>query len=180
MGECSKNPSWMQINCRLSCNQCGMKQTLQLLFSFLLLFLLCAENMCSDSNKNCKRWAENSECSKNPEYMHTYCAKSCQKCVNDPTSGSKNLKCFLLKLFYDSTMTNVLLLLDNSPSSRCEDKDRNCPSWASRGECEKNPKYMKKNCPKSCKTCVGSQAISTSEEEDYENLETLGLLANID
>jgi hypothetical protein len=129
--------------------------------------------MCSDSNKNCKRWAENSECSKNPEYMHTYCAKSCQKCVNDPTSGSKNLKCFLLKLFYDSTMTDVLLLLDNSPSSRCEDKDRNCPSWASRGECQKNPKYMKKNCPKSCKTCVGSQAISTSEE-DYENLETLG------
>jgi len=32
----------------------------------------------------------------------------------------------------------------------CVDKNSSCASWASRGECTKNPGYMKPNCCKSC------------------------------
>ncbi|XP_031563373.1 zinc metalloproteinase nas-15-like [Actinia tenebrosa] len=35
----------------------------------------------------------------------------------------------------------------------CVDNDKNCAYWASKGECEKNPTYMLKECKKSCKKC---------------------------
>ena len=41
----------------------------------------------------------------------------------------------------------------NSPKSsedKLEDKNKNCQSWASSGECTKNPGYMLPNCAKSC------------------------------
>ena len=36
------------------------------------------------------------------------------------------------------------------PSSGNRDNHPNCPYWASRGECKKNPRYMLLNCKKSC------------------------------
>jgi len=35
---------------------------------------------CVDNNTYCSYWASIGECSKNPNYMHVYCKKSCQKC----------------------------------------------------------------------------------------------------
>jgi len=37
--------------------------------------------------------------------------------------------------------------------SSCVDKNPSCRSWASRGECNRNPGYMNTNCPKSCNKC---------------------------
>ena len=36
----------------------------------------------------------------------------------------------------------------------CADDNKNCKDWASRGECSKNPKYMKKSCRLSCNVCT--------------------------
>ena len=37
--------------------------------------------------------------------------------------------------------------------SDCVDSDAQCPEWASQGECEFNPIWMKENCRLSCNTC---------------------------
>lgn len=37
------------------------------------------------------------------------------------------------------------------PTSGLKDDHRNCPAWAKRGECKRNPGYMLVNCKKSCK-----------------------------
>ena len=39
--------------------------------------------------------------------------------------------------------------------SACRDKNKHCKSWASTGECGKNPNYMLFNCSESCKVCPG-------------------------
>jgi len=35
--------------------------------------------------------------------------------------------------------------------STCVDNNSNCPAWAARGECQRSPGYMLRNCKKSCK-----------------------------
>lgn len=35
----------------------------------------------------------------------------------------------------------------------CKNKHESCTAWAVAGECEKNPKYMKKDCPAACMEC---------------------------
>jgi hypothetical protein len=35
----------------------------------------------------------------------------------------------------------------------CADNDNQCAYWVKKGECERNPKYMLKNCQKGCKVC---------------------------
>ncbi|CAI9739477.1 metalloproteinase nas-13-like [Octopus vulgaris] len=35
----------------------------------------------------------------------------------------------------------------------CVDDNSSCPTWAQKGECKKNPKYMLVHCKKSCKKC---------------------------
>ncbi|CAL8095466.1 unnamed protein product [Orchesella dallaii] len=59
-GECQKNPNWMMVNCKYSCNQCRVS--------------------CTNNNKYCDAWANSGECSKNPEYMKVHCAKACKTC----------------------------------------------------------------------------------------------------
>lgn len=35
----------------------------------------------------------------------------------------------------------------------CRDNDYRCSSWARRGECQRNPRYMRLNCKRSCRLC---------------------------
>ena len=35
----------------------------------------------------------------------------------------------------------------------CRDNDYRCSSWARIGECQRNPRYMRLNCKKSCRLC---------------------------
>ncbi|XP_002164594.2 matrilysin isoform X1 [Hydra vulgaris] len=35
----------------------------------------------------------------------------------------------------------------------CDNKDKQCDSWANRGECQKNFVWMRENCSKACKEC---------------------------
>jgi hypothetical protein len=36
---------------------------------------------------------------------------------------------------------------------KCDDNNERCEEWASNDECEKNPRYMLRECEKSCKVC---------------------------
>ncbi|CAE8598426.1 unnamed protein product [Polarella glacialis] len=62
----------------------------------------------------------------------------------------------------------------------CEDESGNCASWASSGECAKNPGYMVLMCRKSCGTCAPStlnvaQTSSESNSIDFRPETTNGV-----
>merc|ERR1711860_320756 len=46
------------------------------------------------------------------------------------------------------------------PTTGDKDNPVNCPSWAARGECQRNPGYMLRNCKKSCKNAGNSDNSS--------------------
>ena len=47
-----------------------------------------ADAACRDEHDNCKQWAENDECTKNPGFMGQQCARSCDTCGwVDPVCG---------------------------------------------------------------------------------------------
>jgi len=63
-GECTKNPKYMNPNCRKSCKKChpkGCKNT-------------------GSSDENCKSWALRGECVNNPGWMPKNCALACNAC----------------------------------------------------------------------------------------------------
>lgn len=43
--------------------------------------------------------------------------------------------------------------------ANCVDTHELCAEWADTGECEKNPGYMKRSCPKSCNVCDKKPAL---------------------
>jgi len=65
------------------------------------------------------------------------------------------------------------------PRIPCIDAEKDqCPVWAERGECSKNPQYMMVHCRKSCQTCItfhqgGVTQIAPSEENRRQVLERL-------
>ncbi|CAL4206890.1 unnamed protein product, partial [Meganyctiphanes norvegica] len=78
LGECEKNPTWMNVNCQQACRQCGKE--------------------CQDQNTYCNYWKDRGECTKNAEYMGLFCRKSCERCHtgDDMTSvacDDKNRHC---------------------------------------------------------------------------------------
>lgn len=50
--------------------------------------------------------------------------------------------------------------------AECADNHSDCPQWSQRGECKINPKYMLKNCQKSCGTCVGLHIGEMQRSQD--------------
>jgi hypothetical protein len=49
---------------------------------------------------------------------------------------------------------------EGSCTDSCTDINDMCDLWASRGDCEQNPKYMLKYCQKSCRLCGVSNSTS--------------------
>ncbi|XP_021955270.1 zinc metalloproteinase nas-15 [Folsomia candida] len=90
---------------------------------------------CEDLNQYCGVWAKRGDCTRSSEYMKSYCSKSCRTCkTNGGAGGSVGAP-------------------EPHPNMECDDKEKYCMYWASRDECSKNPKFMGKYCPKSCKLC---------------------------
>uniref|UniRef100_A0A8R1HQD5 peroxidase n=1 Tax=Caenorhabditis japonica TaxID=281687 RepID=A0A8R1HQD5_CAEJA len=52
------------------------------------------------------------------------------------------LVCLLLVYVYES-----------ADAQQCSDNHIHCVFWSQKGECETNPRWMKRNCPKACGTC---------------------------
>ena len=67
------------------------------------------------------------------------------------TWSSAELKLSPTKIFFEISKDFFCCLV----LVTCKDFHFNCADWARRGECTRNPRYMLKNCKKSCKRCHG-------------------------
>jgi len=54
--------------------------------------------------------------------------------------------------------------------SSCRNDQKECEYWASLGECEKNPEYMRESCQQSCNAC-GSASTTTNDTKKEEEKE---------
>ncbi|XP_043233574.1 zinc metalloproteinase nas-4-like [Amphibalanus amphitrite] len=73
-GECTKNPTWMNVHCAKSCGTC---------------------KACADHNTYCLSWAKSGECANNWSYMSIYCRDSCGLCLGSDFAhcADKNKYC---------------------------------------------------------------------------------------
>ena len=76
--------------------------------------------------------------------------------------------CLTFFLFHTSVFADQVCEADGTCTSLCEDLDVDCQFWAESGECDKNPVYMKKRCPKACNSC-DQVARETQAKVDAEN-----------
>ena len=69
------------------------------------------------------------------------------------------------KMKLDPTKRGFARQLSGHFGENCVDLDAACTEWASwkTNECERNPKYMKQNCKKSCGLCASSRGGSGGE-----------------
>lgn len=69
------------------------------------------------------------------------------------------------KMKLDPTKRGFARQLSGHFGENCVDLDASCTEWASwkTNECERNPKYMKQNCKKSCGLCASSRGGSGGE-----------------
>lgn len=54
---------------------------------------------------------------------------------------------------------------NNNEDPNCKDHHELCSFWASKGECEKNPDYMRLNCQISCNTCKNKKQGTSPEKK---------------
>ncbi|XP_068239385.1 zinc metalloproteinase nas-4-like isoform X2 [Palaemon carinicauda] len=153
-GECENNPTWMNVNCRKACRQCGGA----------------AGKECQDHNVHCATWMEAGECTQNPDYMALFCKKSCGIC-RDHEQGKEcqdhDIHCATWMEAGECTRNPAYMSLfckksceicrdhemDLPIQRKCEDKNKFCDAWSTMGQCRTNPKYMIVYCRKSCKAC---------------------------
>jgi hypothetical protein len=130
--QCTTNPEWMIPNCSGTCCPLCNGEADKV-----------AEATCptdkqtasckTDSRTSCAKWAENGECTKNAKWMVPNCMASCCDTCTRASDGCPVVK----KLCSDDYEVTA------------EDQGK-CAAWAAKGECTKNPRFMNKNCSKSC------------------------------
>ena len=172
--QCTINPGYMLINCRLSCQVCSSESDEQESQT---------PSTCFDLNDRCAEWAANDECSNNPGYMLDNCRLSCDVCEDETIDDvlvslcdddndrceewAANDECTRNPNYMQQNCKASCGVCENSNDSECKDLKEDCYGftesgvcsltkcafWARNGECEKNPTYMIENCSKSCGTC---------------------------
>lgn len=71
----------------------------------------------------------------------------------------------------------VLLAAAASAEDECKDEHDTCASWASSGECDRNPGFMHTACPVSCKTCpapIDPKLMELGDEQVHMHVEGYG------
>ena len=134
---------------------------------------------CVDGNpENCKTWAEDGECEKNPAYMRESCKRSCGMCggfkkpnVRKGCNDEEGYECeqraakgechsnkgeMLIRCMKSCDACRWKSLLQDALG--CEDKLNNCVTWKDTGECARNPNYMMDTCPVACEQCASKRA----------------------
>ena len=181
--ECDLNAEWMMINCRRSCNACGIIQettpqettaqgtspptTVPDATSMMAETEIPTgptgtttppEEPCEDlEDENlCQFWAETNECDLNAEWMMINCRRSCGACdiIQETTQQGTSPPTTVP----DATTMMIETEIPTGPTGTttppiCEDTDVLCAYWAENGECEINLEWMPQNCPVSCDTC---------------------------
>lgn len=121
LGGCVSNPMFMKEACTKSCALRSVDTS--------GIHLL-------DQHAHCGQWAARGECLNNPKFMMMECAYSCSELAKN-MEGKESVA-----LGAPSTL---------SPSSvPAQDKSEYCHEWSLAGECQANPVFMLKECPKSC------------------------------
>ena len=92
------------------------------------------EDYCVDKDSECTTWTSLGECIDNKSFMLKTCCKSCAGAgvVSETTDDVEE------------------------DEDDCVNKDKECPNWASIGECEANEIFMLKTC---CKSCLGGDSF---------------------
>ena len=110
---------------------------------------------CIDNNINCPYWAGIGECTKNPLYMHVYCAKSCNICRSE-ACPDMNQNCAAWAATGECSANPGYMLVYCKYSCAqcgCNNLNDSCQGWADRGECQINPGYMHVYCRRACRLC---------------------------
>ncbi|KAK7090224.1 uncharacterized protein [Littorina saxatilis] len=141
--------------------------------------------MCQDSRPlDCLSWSLSGECKNNPSYMRGNCRASCKVCTPATSPVTTTASTARLSTLSATTSTSTpttptstaatststtttstqaaTASTSTTTASNCTDRSRHCSWWSSRGECEKNPRYMRSNCKLSCGRCASTSAASTS------------------
>jgi len=85
-----------------------------------------------DQSAQCKSWALDGECENNAEFMAERCPSTCAKRPTKPRKEKKPKEAAKKR------------------ADGKQDKNPNCGTWASSGECQNNPSYMLAECPAAC------------------------------
>ncbi|XP_074658082.1 uncharacterized protein LOC141911033 [Tubulanus polymorphus] len=178
--ECKKNPVYMLINCKKSCELCKQEckdesksctswaiqgkcyeKPFQMMFKCQKACKVCGKPNpdCLDNNVQCPEWARQGECLKNPKYMLLQCKDSCHMCK--PECKDENQLCTRWAIFGECYENPSYMMFKcqkackvcGQTNPNCLDEHAECPEWARQGECLKNPKYMLLKCKDSCHVC---------------------------
>jgi hypothetical protein len=114
---------------------------------------------CIDVDKRCADWAKKGECKNNPNYMLVKCRKSCSSCIplhsgDEPQIADRKSRSKVLERLYE-TQEYLHRQADRNIESlkRCVDHHPECTHWWSVGDCQRNPRFMHKECSAACQTC---------------------------
>ena len=94
--------------------------------------------------------AQTGECHKNRDYMKIYCSKACGYCDGKTFRIVSNITFFFFNWVVSFPAGELTGLVERTD---CVDDDRFCRQWASQGQCDINPKFMRQHCRQSCVEC---------------------------
>jgi len=101
---------------------------------------------CQDKASRCQEWAAANECVRNPNFMRKQCAKSCDACE---AAGQ------------GEQQQRAQPAQGPAKQPAPAKQSASCDSWAAKGECEKNPRYMMEKCRVACEK---RSAVANKEE----------------
>lgn len=157
-GACDSNPAYMSHHCAATCNTCAA----------VIAAAGSAAPVCTDEDFRCLDWAGMGECDNNPGYMRHSCRRSCLVCHGGssqfgteqrlpPASKGDNDEHEKASDRLNQSINYMRAVWSDEKFQRVRHKCRNqhedCTFWASLGECEENPDYMRTNCAPACFTC---------------------------
>lgn len=133
-------------------------------------YLLSYAYGCRDLSYNCAGWVRSGYCRNNAymSYMKTNCKKSCGLCgiwanwgrwssCSRSCGGGSMTRRRTCSSGSCSGISTQSASCNSSPCGVsqpvCYDYNNYCADWARKGECQRNPAYMKPNCKKSCGLC---------------------------
>lgn len=178
--ECEKNSVFMKQSCGPCCQSCVEADNTENVeaddkfeneeeFKEEIFF---NDAGCIDNKPSCRFWASIGECALNPEFMKKECVKSCELCesfipidklldevqdygkaqsiTTDDGKEKEVVRAIKSSLRY---MMGLLIRYPEEKLEHCQNLDENCAVWATKGECQNNFAFMKKNCCPICQNC---------------------------